>query len=227
MSQRPIVVGVDDSTDTQAAVRWALTEARTRTAPVRFVTAYRFAAPYQETAMYAGLIDSSAGDIKRAADEVLSRAVKAATEFAPDVKVIGAGIEGGATQVLIDESAHAGAIVLGSRQLKALGSALLGSVGASVAARAKCPVIVMRGPAGQAAERAAVIVGIDETDEAEPALEFGFDHASRHDVPLLAVHCVRPELLARAGARRGPAGTDIGQLAREVPTRQRARRRRA
>jgi nucleotide-binding universal stress UspA family protein len=196
MSQRPIVVGVDDSPHTQAAVHWALTEARTRTAPVRLVTAYRFAPPYQGDAMYTGLTESSVRDIKRAADEVIARAVNDATEFSPDVKVSCEVIDGSATQVLIDESAHAGTIVLGSRHLKALGSALLGSVGASVAARAKCPVVVMRGPAGLIAERAAVVVGIDGTDETEPALEFGFDHASRHGVPLRAVHCVRPELLA-------------------------------
>lgn len=203
-SQRPIVVGVDGSPGTEATVRWALAEARTRNAPVRLICAYRSALPYQWDAMYTAAADPEWRHIERGAQELLGKTTSAAATIAPDVEVTSEPIEGGAAQVLVDASAHATLVVLGSRRLKALGSALLGSVGAGVAARAACPVVVVRGPTGLSEEKAAVVVGVDGTDEAEPALEFGFDHASRHGVPLRATLCWRPDLFAAMQWRPEP-----------------------
>lgn len=199
-----IVVGVDESPGSEVAVRWALDEARTRRAAVRLVCAYRWALTYRWDGMYAGVTDPEVQQMRQAADALVTKAIDEAAGAAPDIEVTGTAIEGTAAQVLIDESEHAALVVLGSRHLKALGSALLGSVGAGVAARAFCPVVVVRGPAGLAAERAAVVVGVDGTDAAEPALEFGFDHASRHRVPLRAVLCWRADPLAAMQWRPEP-----------------------
>jgi nucleotide-binding universal stress UspA family protein len=118
--------------------------------------------------------------------------------------VTGEVVDGHAADVLIDRSMSAAAVAVGSRQLKAFGSAMLGSVGAGLAARAHSPVVVVRGPAGLAAERPAVVVGIDGTDAAEQALAYGFDHASRHGVPLRAVMCWRHDPLASMQWRAEP-----------------------
>jgi nucleotide-binding universal stress UspA family protein len=158
--------------------------------------------------MQVDVSDSGRRHVQSSAENLLTHTIVAANSLAPDVEVTGEAVDGSAAQILIDASAHATLLVLGSRRLKALGSALLGSVGTGVAARACCPVVVVRGPAGLTAERAAVVVGVDGTDAAEPALEFGFDHASRHHVPLRAVLCWRPDVLAAMQWRPEPPAPD-------------------
>jgi nucleotide-binding universal stress UspA family protein len=75
---------------------------------------------------------------------------------------------------------------------------LLGSVGAGVAARAGCPVVVLRGPAGEPAEGAQVVAGVDGTDGSEAVLAYAFDHASRHGVGLRAQLCWWPHFYQHA-----------------------------
>ncbi len=156
-TERPLVVGVDESSGTEAALRWAAEDAQARSAPVRLVCAYRHEIGTAEAPFF-----------------------------------------------LVDESAHAAVVVLGSRHLKALSSGVLGSVSAAVAARAESPAVVVRGPAGRPEEGAAVVVGVDGTDGTDLVLEYGFEHASRHRVPLRAVLCWRPDLLASMRWREEP-----------------------
>jgi nucleotide-binding universal stress UspA family protein len=128
-------------------------------------------------------------ELRRHAESTLWQACEQADVLAPGLVVESAAVEGDAVPVLLSESSHAMVLVLGSRQLKTFGSVVLGSVAAAVSARAQCPVIVLRAPAGDPAEEAAVIVGVDGTEDSETVLAFGFDHASRHRLPLKAVLC--------------------------------------
>jgi nucleotide-binding universal stress UspA family protein len=207
-----IVVGVDEADGSHSAVRWACDEARAGTRTVRLVCAYQTTLPYRWDSAYSGVTDPDLGQLKSAAEALVDRAIEEATRFAPDIDVTGEAIKGNAADVLIDESEPAGLLVVGSRHLKALGSVLLGSVGAGAAARASCPVVVVRGPAGLIAERPAVVVGVDGIESADPALAFGFDHASRHRVPLHAVMCWRRDVLASMQWRMEPPAPARAEL---------------
>lgn len=195
-STPPVMVGVDGSLGSEVALSWALDDATARNARVQVVCCHSRPMSVGWGTTDAMEIEQWATSARDAAQEVIERAISQAERVAPGVEVSGFVIEGRAGEVLTDLSADAAGIVVGSRQLKALGSALLGSVGAGVAARARCPVVVVRGPAGLAAEHPAVVVGVDGTDATEPALEFGFEYATQHGVPLHAVMCWRPDALA-------------------------------
>jgi nucleotide-binding universal stress UspA family protein len=201
---RPIVVGIDGSDGGEVALRWALDDALVRNAPVQLICCN----PRPLNLNWEGVLPTSGEDIdhvaRRSADYVVERALERAREIAPALEITGEVVDGRAADVLSDRSADAAAVVVGSRRLKALGSTLLGSVGAGLAAGARCPVVVVRGPAGLAAERPAVVVGIDGTDAAGPALEFGFAQASRYGLPLRAVMCWRPDPLAAMQWRAAP-----------------------
>lgn len=197
-SQDHVVVGVNETFDdgSQTAVRWAAEEALTRRAPLRIVTAY-------ESALSAAALDVGGGPHRRVdAKGLISRAVALAAQTMDPRDVTGEVIDGSATEVLIEESAGAQLIVLGSRQLGALGAAVHSSAGASVAARAQCPVVVVRGPAGLRDEGAKVVAAVDATSASQDVLEFAFDYAARHRLPLQAVLCWHPDLLAAMQWRR-------------------------
>jgi nucleotide-binding universal stress UspA family protein len=178
-----------------AAVRWAIADASTRKAAVRLVCVYRTTGYYQGLGMYTEL-PQDLELVRRAAKKVLDKALADAASIDPGVELGGTVVDGDAVSVLMEESERASLLVLGSRQRSTLTSSLLGSVSGAVAARADCPAIVVRAPAGLPAEHAEVVVGVDGTEASQALLEFGFDHASRRQAPLRAVLCWRPDLLA-------------------------------
>lgn len=208
--QRPVVVGVDESAGAGTALRWAIADAWRRRTPVRLVHTYRWHYSYPEIPLYGRFpmySDPDSAELQQVRDLDLQQArkvgeqlvatmVEQARKAQPDLEIDGVVIEGQPAAVLLEESSRASLLVLGSRQLKALGSEVLGSVSGAVAARADCPAVVVRGPAGPPEEGAAVVVGVDGTPAAETVLRFGFEHASRHGTPLRAVLCFHPDLLA-------------------------------
>lgn len=204
-TDRPLVVGVDESSGTEAALRWAADDARARGVPVRLVCAYRHEIGSAEASFFQNGPDIELDPPRQIADRLVTEAIERVTALYPRAVATGEAIAGDPVRILLDESANAAAVVLGSRHLKALSSGVLGSVSAAVAARAEAPAVVVRGPAGRSEEGAAVVVGVDGTDNTDLVLEYGFEHASRHHVPLRAVLCWRPDLLAAMKWRGEPA----------------------
>ena len=196
---RPVVVGVDDSAGSAAALTWASADAAARPARLRVVCAYQWLPSYLPLPGVTVVPALDAGQPRRTAEGIVAKAIDRIGAPDPrrgEVRVTGDVIEGRAASVLVAAAEDAALVVLGSRHLGALGSAVLGSVGAGVAARAVCPVVVVRGPAGDPVEDARVIVGLDGTDAAGDVLRFAFSYASRHRVGLRAVLCWRPDPLA-------------------------------
>ena len=135
-----IVVGVDGSPASKAALRWALAQARLSGARVHAVAAWEspvvngwgYAVPYEDLALAAG--------------KVLGESVQEALGFEePDVAVLESVVPGHPAQVLIDASAHAALLVVGSRGHGAFAGTLLGSVSQHCVQHAGCPVVVVRG----------------------------------------------------------------------------------
>ena len=135
-----IVVGVDGSPSSRAAVRWAVTQARHTRGRVRAVTAWEIpvyagwlpTAPYDELAVVAGKI------LGESVGEVLA-SQEAGVEVAESV------VPGHPAQVLVDESARASLLVVGSRGRGTFAGTLLGSVSQHCVQHAHCPVVVVRG----------------------------------------------------------------------------------
>lgn len=159
-----VVVGVDGSDHAERAVRWAVEQASLEHRRLTVVA-----------------VGDSAGHL---ADD----AVAAAQLLQPDLSVTGSAASGDPRQVLIDLSAHAHLLVVGSRGRGALRSMLLGSVSAAVSAHATCPVIVCR-PTTVDHTGTGVIVGADATPESLPVIEFAYRQASLRDLPLTVLHC--------------------------------------
>lgn len=196
-----IVVGVDGTASADVGLAWALDEARTMNCAVRLVNAYGDEYDSAAVQVYGRVPMPERSRVKAAAETIVDRARARAAELAPDVTVTTAVVSEAPAQVLLDESHHASRVVLGSRGLKAFGSWALGSVGAAVAARASCPVVVVRGPSGLPEEHPAVVAGVEASTRSSHVLEFAFDYAERHRLPVKAVMCWHRDALTEMAWR--------------------------
>ena len=134
-----IVVGVDGSPNSDAALRWAITEARRRDASVEVVHAWHlpFVAPYPYVS---GDLDTAT--FERDAHEVLDQAVRRAKP-APQDRITTLLSLSGPSSLLLEASKGADLIVVGSHGRSGVKAALLGSISHQVTLHATCPVVVV------------------------------------------------------------------------------------
>jgi len=136
--QPRIVVGVDGSDSAQAALEWALRQAKLTGGRVEAVTAWHYPASYGWEP--AGIDADFEGDAR----QTLAAALTAVTGQEPDVLVLPLVTEGYPADVLLHAAKGAELLVLGSRGRGGLTSALLGSVSLHCVMHAHCPVLVLR-----------------------------------------------------------------------------------
>ncbi|WP_166982526.1 universal stress protein [Paramicrobacterium fandaimingii] len=133
-----IIVGVDGSGSSRSALRRAVTLARSLQSSLVAITVW-------EVPEYWSMHE----DTGRLALENATRAAAAASEdvFDGDPPEWFSSIvtEGSAARTLIEQSADASMLVVGSRGLGGFSGLLLGSVSAECSRYAECPVLIVRG----------------------------------------------------------------------------------
>jgi nucleotide-binding universal stress UspA family protein len=176
-----VLVGVDGSPASRAALRWATQEADLSgvgltvclvDAPGRF-------AKVQESHTYEPLTHGK---------DILARAVAGAAQHLGNGRVFPVLAHGEIARVLAMLSHSASVLTLGTHGYFGYSERLFPPTALRVIAHAACPVVVhsqlagVRGPfAGH------VVVGVDGSAAARTALEFGFAHAAARGVPVAAV----------------------------------------
>lgn len=146
-----IVVGVDGSAPSVAALRWAAEEAALRDARLVAVHAWTFVppGPIAEPGMMPmpGADFGQQLDTERAAAEAeLDGAIFAAFPGQPPVEIERKLAEDSAGEALVSEGKDADLLVVGSSGRSGLASVLLGSVSRHVVSHARCPVVVVKAP---------------------------------------------------------------------------------
>ncbi|MEU5927908.1 universal stress protein [Streptomyces antimycoticus] len=197
----PVVVGVDGSDAASDALDWAAELAGRRGLPLRVVHASLWE-------RYEGYVAGTAADRpaeRLHSEAVLATAAERAGRRVPALKVMTDLAADDAVTALLRAGQSAEALVVGSRGRGEFASLLLGSVGLGIAARAQCPVVVVRGrPENVHGGMNRVVVGIAERErrsEREPvppsaAVAFALREARLRGGELEAVHawrCAGPE----------------------------------
>ena len=134
-----IIVGVDGSDQSKAAMDWAIEESRRRKGEVPAVTAWSF--PYVSDAM------GTAWDyeiFQKDAQAILEAELERVKD--QGVTVTGRIVEGNPASALIDASKDADLVAVGSRGHGGFTGMLLGSVSHQTIHHAHCPVLVIREP---------------------------------------------------------------------------------
>ncbi|TQJ31525.1 universal stress protein [Microbacterium sp. SLBN-146] len=143
-NSRPIVVGVDGSSSSIAALKKAAELANSTDAPIVAVTAWQFPITYDAT------LPPSVWSPENDAHETLRTAVDIAFDGAPPAGLTTRAIAGPAAAVLVKASEDASMLVVGSRGRGGFVGLLLGSVSTACAQHAHCPVLIMHPPRREA-----------------------------------------------------------------------------
>jgi nucleotide-binding universal stress UspA family protein len=186
---RPVVVGVDDS-GSSAALRWAVDEARRRSAPLWIVHAL----DTTHTDGFALANPLFVARERQAAERVLDTAARLAREGAPGLDVRALLELGPPPAVLLGQMPAADLVVLGCRGRGGFAGLLLGSTSLHVAMHGSGAVVVVRPAAdgtsaGPSAGR--IVVGADGSPSSDCALGFAFARAQCRGLGLTAVRAWR------------------------------------
>ena len=135
----PVVVGVDGSPTSEAAIGFAFEEAAVRGAPLVAVHAFSDLRPT--------LSDVSPADYARLEEServLLAEELASWREKSPTVEVISVVAHGRPTSALLDHGRQAQLLVVGSRGRGGFAGMVLGSTSHALITHALCPVVVVR-----------------------------------------------------------------------------------
>ena len=184
-----ILVAVDGSPESDAAVRWAAREAGLRDLPI---TLAHVVVPVVTSWPVRSLQAEFNQWQEDNARQVIEQGQKMLRSTIGDSELSNVGTEvlhDYAVPGLVTASKEAQMIVVGSRGLGPVGCAVLGSVSSGVVHHARCPVAIVHADEAQSSDdNSPVLVGIDGSPASEAATALAFDEASRRHVDLVALH---------------------------------------
>lgn len=203
-----VVVGVDGSPPSQAAVEWAADDAVRRGCALRIVHVcepWTYDIPLQTPP---GFRDSMA----EYCQSVLDGAVDLARAHAPQVRVDTALERGRVVDVLRREAEGAEQVVVGGRGLGGFTGLLLGSVSLALAGHVATPVVIVKKTRRSVADK--VVVGFDGSAYAAAALDHAFEEAVRRKARLQAIHAWQAPILGPYAAAYTSLFDDISATER-------------
>src|ERR1700722_10582556 len=139
-----IVAGVDGSASSISALRWAIRQAGLTGTSVAAVISWHYPAAAPGGGYGMAVAGAEASDFREIAEKIIADAIGSALDPASRVRVRPSVVEGNSARVLIDASAGADLLVVGSRGHGGFTEALLGSGSPPCAPHASCPVVVIR-----------------------------------------------------------------------------------
>ncbi|MPZ25417.1 MAG: universal stress protein [Micromonosporaceae bacterium] len=183
--QGTVVVGVDGSEASRAAIALGAREARLHGHRLRLVHAFVW--PLLGVHLGPSPEGPADGGLAADADRVLAGALAHAAAVDPDLPVAGEVVTGNVVPVLLAEAERAALVVVGDRGLGGFAGLLVGSVAIQVVAHARGPVLVARGAADATDAGGPVVVGVDGSANSAEAVEFGFAEAAARGAELVAL----------------------------------------
>ncbi|HEX6930589.1 MAG TPA: universal stress protein [Streptosporangiaceae bacterium] len=140
-----IIVGVDGSQASEAALAWAAKYAHATGGSLVAVLAWHY--PSAAGGPPIGMApEAVTSEVEKSRYEILDKAIEATCAGMPSLQVERKVVYGHPAQVLLDESRHADLLVVGSRGHGGFTGMMLGSVSTHCVTHASCPVTVVRHP---------------------------------------------------------------------------------
>ncbi|MFF9011677.1 universal stress protein [Streptomyces sp. NPDC014870] len=196
-----ILLGIDPREQSIPALVWAADEAVRRGLALRLIAAVP---PAHDWLRYDAIAHQSA--LRLRAESALANAEDLVRELHDGLRIATERVNGVPATVLRDLAAHAALVVIGSRRLgRAAELFSESSVVVPLAARAECPVVVVREPEHSAVHPPTLVVGVDGSASSRAAVAFAVEEASLREVRVRAVWVWPPSVLARDDLDEGLA----------------------
>jgi nucleotide-binding universal stress UspA family protein len=201
---KELVVGVDGSDESRAALQWAATVAEASGAALRVVAAWT----YPGISVLAGVESPVAPDEmdRRTTEEASRLATEVLRE--PPASMSVEALRGPAAGAILAMLTAESTLVLGSRGRGGFTGLLLGSVSRECIEHAPCPVVIVRQPKPVGEGNGPIVVGMDGSANGELALEWALDLRNAVGGEVVALYVwetgqseVRPPLRERLTAQ--------------------------
>ncbi len=184
----PVLVGYNGKKHANEALHWAAEEALHRAAALIVLFAANY--PGMTLPPESGFLEFEPGALD-AAREVTDTGLAEVRAAHPDLIAVGRTVVTSPTQALVEESAEASLLVVGSRGHGSVLATLLGSISFAVASSAQCPVVVVKEGAAATVvgPRSRVVVGTDGSERAASAVAFAADFAASRSASMEVICC--------------------------------------
>jgi nucleotide-binding universal stress UspA family protein len=222
-----IAVGVDGSTGSKAATRWAAREAERLGLGLLVVHAY--AGYHAMGSFYSSAYPLTPVEDRLLPQNILEDAVGEAEKLLPRDRIDTSALHADARAGLLQVAADNRMLVLGDETHPALSRLVTGSVVAPVAAHAPVPVVAVPANWQDAPSHGSVVVGVKNLESSFALVRHAFQLAAAHDATLtllhaweylaqyddvIAAHATLPEWEQRA---RDDLGALLARMAPEFP----------
>lgn len=205
-----VVVGYDSSPESELALDWATARAGRTGELLRIVYVIPMETPIglMPPGMPWPMVEPDEIDVNSLP------AVQRARATLGDARVEAAAVTGNPAGTLVDASASADLVVVGTRGRGALAAGLFGSTTYAVAGHCACPVAVVRAPkdttvAPKPDSDHPVVVGIEDLDVSAKVLRFAADIAGRNNALLKIVRVTQHAPVGDLGAGFSPAPIEL------------------
>ncbi len=181
-TDRAVVVGIDGSPESRAALTYAAELAAGRHLSLRVVCAL------PEGHARDTWTDIVRRKLQTDGEHLVADAVDEVRRDFPRLAIASEVVAGSAVAMLLHEAELADTLVVGSRGAGGFTGLLLGSTALHVATRARCPVVTVptTDPTRPAGRR--IVVAVDGSPQAQAAIEYACRLADELSEPVLAVH---------------------------------------
>jgi nucleotide-binding universal stress UspA family protein len=182
-----VVVAVDATTHSDAALEWAVRYAAAQNRPLLIVHAAGVPTVYES---FPDPVENR-HELRILGRRTTDRALGLARQQSPGLEVRVRMSLGAPRDVVMASLDGAHLLVVGSRSRGTIASAVLGSVSVGLSAHAPCPVVVVRPVMARRAGTSysgRVVVGFDGTETSRDALAMGFELASMQGRGLTVLH---------------------------------------
>lgn len=132
-----VIVGVDGSPSSNAAMEWAAQEAEIRGAALELIHAWNY--PNLGYGGYVAVLE----DFEKDASTLLDEVVASVRSQHPNLKLVSSLLQGPTAQTIMERSKEADMVVVGSRGRGGFSGLLLGSVGQQLVHHCPVPVVII------------------------------------------------------------------------------------
>jgi len=182
-----IIVGIDGSPGSEAALRWACHEATLR--PAAIIALVAWTPDGRPRSVYHLAAHADLHGLMTAARTLLDTSIAHVHDDYPAIEVTPVARQAEPVAALIELAAQADLVVVGARGDRVMRRLAAGSVSQGVVHHSPMPVVVARDHAHPGnADRRAVVAGVDGSVMSLAALRWAASEAAIRRVPLRVVH---------------------------------------